>query len=364
MKYTELLYYSYKEAYKKSRYWLYILYLLLIVQLWVVFTLPGNSILAGSSNLNWVHKFLDYFENTFKPDSLNTHIIFVDFLKDKLNYKLEPIFKLPPRENSNYYKSTNNLLDSLISFKLIDSSSVKRFSNKLHSIISESVPLFRKEHVARDDSLKALIGDNLKERIKLLNDNRNEFQKILDKRIEKIYNQLIMPQINIALKTKTEDFLDTDTLTYQDLRKIDLESYEKTKKFLKISIFKNPYIDLPLSARSVLLILMLITPIVYFYFTLLHKYYARIEHKIDLNNFTDDTKTPSIRNINNSINLLPISKGIMTILVFIFYTFTPIFIMAIYIRLLFMEELVIIFIFGISFIRFLIWLKIDKKKKY
>jgi hypothetical protein len=331
----------------------------------MLFTIPNTAILSNNQKLNWINRFYNYFNITFQPDTSKLdNIIISDFFANKLRYQLERVFKLPPDENSDYVKSVKSILDSLQVLEIIDTQTGSEFSNKLFSIINKSVPYFRNLHVNRDDSLINAIGDNLPERIQLLDNNRKEFQEIVDNKINTLYEQMIQPTLMNKFRLMTKNFSDKEPITLLIIREINSKYYLRTKDFLSITIFKNPYLDLPLNTRTVLLILMVITPFVYFYFTVLQKYYSNIEKKIELYNHPDIIKTSSIRNINRSINLIPAPDTLLRLFTSFITTFLPLTIIVIYSIFLFSEELYITIILILSFTRISIWLKIDNPSTF
>jgi len=168
---------AYLNAYKKFRYWISFLYIILLAQCWIMISIPESGVLSEKEELIWNNKFLTYFKSAFNPDTSQAdRIVIVDYIQNSFKYKLGEYLVNP--HDKNFYSKTKSNLDSLLVYGLIESSSKIQFIDTLKSLIPNSMDLFKSVHGARSDSLIANVGNVMEERIKLLNKDRNEFQKL------------------------------------------------------------------------------------------------------------------------------------------------------------------------------------------
>ena len=364
MKHFDYLMQSYKDAYKKSRYWFTVLFVFLLIQIWIQVSMPGSELLTPSKDILWNNRFLTYITNSFKPDSARAEsIIIKDLLKSKFKYKYNAVYINPPEEDGAYFKSVNTFSDSLIKFNLMDSVEAKIFLKELFKCVKDSVISFRKEHVRRDDSLKATEKESVKgissARYSLHDYDTNEFRKILDAKIESLFYNLIEDKIVQNLIIKIEN-LNTDTvITYQTLIDINEEKYRSPNELLDTNLIKNPYIDLPLKAEVVLIIILFISIIVYWYFSFVIKYYSKLEKMIESYTIPDVLKSSSLKNINFILRFVPLSSSWDKNISYIIYSFIPFIIIGFYTRYLFSIELTLIIMLIVFSFKLFIWVNND-----
>jgi len=328
MKYFDNLFQSYKDAYKKSRYWFSILYILLSIQVWMRLTIPGEPLLKTDQNLVWLQMFLNYYENTFNPDSAQAKsVVIINSIKDQFKFSLQGGFVKPPDTSSIYFKTITSLSDSLLYYDLINVGIDSTFPKTSFSHIQKSVVKFRKEHNRRDDSLKTELSklnkDISSERGNLFEKDKNEFQKILDQEILSLFEQRVEYQLLNSLSKRLNYISSDSIITYHTLIVIDLEEIKKKNEFLNTNIIKTPYIDLPLKARWAISLILIISVLVYFYFTVLIKYFSDLENMMESYSFPKAIMSPSIKNIILSLGLIPISKKWDKWIAFFFYTLLP-----------------------------------------
>lgn len=159
MKHFDYIFQAYKDAYKKSRYWFSILYVFLLIQVWVQVAIPGSNLLKTNEDLVWINRFLNYIENTFKPDTTKANTIVIsEIIGNRYKYYLKGGFVEPPKKEGIYFISISTLTDSLVNFNLLNPIIANRFYENLFTLVKDSVVSFRKEHIRKDDSLKAALS--------------------------------------------------------------------------------------------------------------------------------------------------------------------------------------------------------------
>lgn len=180
-----------------------------------------------------------------------------------------------------------------------------------------------------------------------------------------MFKHTVEHQLLIELNNRIHKFSSDSIITYSTLIKIDLEDFERKNKVLNSNIIKNPYIDLTMKTHMVLLIILILPILIYFYFSLIIKYYAKLEKKIETYNITDAMKTPSLKNVNVFLGFLPFSERSGKIVTTFFYTLLPLAMIGFftnYLYAIYTFEFLLVMSF-IILLRLLLWTITDHRSK-
>jgi hypothetical protein len=284
---------TYQSAYRKVRYWISILYLILVVQIWIPTTLPEKQILLVEQRLSSLIDFLDYFNNSFNVDGVNANKLVNDVVYNSFKYTVPWNIRYKDDTDSKYFIKVSKTLDSLRSFRLIDSIEQYNFHSQLLTIIpkliEEHLKIYENENklfIEKNGHIQSELNKILQQRVKKL-------QKDIDEKIKDLYTKHISISFKKNIMDKIEYLDESVLLSYNELT----EKIQVVTNYLNKNILKTPYLDLPLSNRPAVIIILILSAILYWYTFLLHRFFTKIELSIGNENILKISSVTSTKNI-------------------------------------------------------------------